>query len=159
MAILTVNTLPEKIRISNAKQTFAAGKYGETYAALSGKATYKDPKVQELYDKTAMLYNLEHRWERYQSFIKMEKYDYALNELLVSYGIYSSNIEQAKAMGIEAEYQKFGENVKQALQDKFNVSGEKALEVYNSTTRKKYTIELNQIILDAHLDKASKYKK
>jgi hypothetical protein len=62
-------------------------------------------------------------------------------------------------MGIEAEYQKFGENVKQALQDKFNVSGEKALEVYNSTTRKKYTIELNQIILDAHLDKASKYKK
>ena len=89
----------------------------------------------------------------------MEKYDYALNELLVSYCIYSSNIEQAKAMGIEAEYQKFGENVKQALQDKFNVSGEKALEVYNSTTRKKYTIELNQIILDAHLDKASKYKK
>jgi hypothetical protein len=115
--------------------------------------------MQKEYDKIVLLYDLQHRWERYQSFLKLKKYDFALNELLLGYGLYDSKRDTAKELGVEKQYDDIAVNIKQALSDKYNVSSEKAIEVYKISNRKRFTIACNKILVDAKLDKASKYKK
>ena len=114
--------------------------------------------MQKEFDKITLMYDLEHRWERYEFFVKKKEYEFALNELLMGYGVSDKQMDKAKELGIEKEYTGYVEKFRQALSDQFNVSPEQAIEVYKISNRKRFTIAFNKILKDVGLDKASKYK-
>ena len=96
MVILATNTLPTKLRNDEAKRYFEEGKYTEAYLKLAGEEKFKDKKMQKEFDKITLMYDLEHRWERYEFFVKKKEYEFALNELLMGYGVSDKQMDKAK---------------------------------------------------------------
>ena len=132
-----------------ANSLFAKGEsnmenYVDAYNVLAG-GTYTGNE-EKFYKQTAQMADIVNRIDRYNSFIGKEKYDMALNELIMAYGRAKENSAYIKKLGITDIYQSKVDIITQALSDQFNLTPDKANEIYKMSTRKKYTKAVNAIL-------------
>jgi hypothetical protein len=123
--------------------------YVDAYNVLAG-GTYTGDE-EKFYKQTAQMADVVSRIDRYNSFISKNKYEMALNELIMAYGRYKSNSAYIKDLGIQDIYKSKIDIVTQALNDQFNVTPDKAYEIFKISTRKKYTKAVNEILTSLNM--------
>jgi hypothetical protein len=137
---------------TEAEAAFSNKDYEKAYKLLDGQTEIKDKKLEKIYKESMLMADLSSRWDRYQVFLNMKKYDYALNELILGYGASVKNMDLAKSYGLDGDYSAMQANFTQALSDKFGVSPDSAEEMYNISNRKRFTIAFNEVLTKAGLE-------
>lgn len=130
----------------DASDYFAKGKYNEALMALSVKKSYKDKKMNDLYEKTFLLADLQNKIYRYQSFMKVKKYDFALNELIMAVGRTEDNKKLAKSLGVKKQYDNETDKFVSEAASRFSLTKKDVLRIYRSSNRAKYTDKLNEVL-------------
>ena len=146
------NIISQRNLKTEAEAAFSNKDYAKAYKLLDGKSEIKDKKLEKIYEESMLMADLSARWDRYQTFLNMKKYDYALNELILGYGASVKNMDLAKSYGLDGDYSAMQANFVQALSDKFGVTADSAEEMYNISNRKRFTIAFNEVLDKAGLE-------
>lgn len=149
---LGTNIISQRNLKTEAEAAFSNKDYAKAYKLLDGKSEIKDKKLEKIYEESMLMADLSARWDRYQTFLNMKKYDYALNELILGYGASVKNMDLAKSYGLDGDYSAMQANFVQALSDKFGVTADSAEEMYNISNRKRFTIAFNEVLDKAGLE-------
>ena len=149
LILIGTKTFADQRDLQEANSLYAKGEadmknYVDAYDVLAG-GTYTGNE-EKLYKQTAQMADIVNSIDRYTSFIGKEKYDMALNELIMACGRAKENSAYIKKLGITDIYQSKVDIITQALSDQFNVTPEQANDIYKMSTRKKYTKALNDIL-------------
>ena len=147
MILVAANVLSKKRYMTEAQQNFNKGDYIEAYYNLGGLKLKTEEDV-DFQTSVHLLAELQLKYTRCETFMKMKKYDMALDELINGYGRYEFNAEEAAALGISMQYDGMGAVLRQQLSDQFGVSTERAVELYNISTddRREYSAKLYEIL-------------
>ncbi len=147
MILVAANVLSKRRYMTEAQQNFNKGDYIEAYYNLGGLKLKTEEDV-DFQTSVHLLAELQLKYTRYETFMKMKKYDMALDELINGYGRYEFNAEEAAALGISMQYDGMGAVLRQQLSDQFGVSAERAVELYNISTddRREYSAKLYEIL-------------
>jgi hypothetical protein len=100
---------------------------------------------QSLFAKSRLLGDLQMRSQEYNRFMNMEKYDMALDSLLIGVSRYCDYKEEAQSLMIGDEYDALGMQLEQQLADQFGISEEEAVSI-SGLTRENYSIRINEIL-------------
>lgn len=138
-----------KLSLSDARTAYNAGDYFTSYEDLMGMDLKEAD--EDLFKKARLLGDLQKRDQEYQVFVKRQKYELALDSLVIGVARYEENLDEAKELGIEDEYTKLGDALAELLQDQYGVSSEDAVAMYQ-LNREDYSLRIDEIIASLHLD-------
>ena len=149
MITLAQHMMGYKLSLSDARTAYNAGDYFTSYEDLMGMDLKEAD--EDLFKKARLLGDLQKRDQEYQVFVKRQKYELALDSLVIGVARYEENLDEAKELGIEDEYTKLGDALAKLLQDQYGVSSEDAVAMYQ-LNREDYSIRIDEIIASLHLD-------
>ena len=85
--------------------------------------------------------------EKYQAYLVFDNYGSkidALDALVCAYGRYDLNQKNAKEYGCEDQLEKIGGKIIKALLKDYDMTGDEALDIYQTRKRDDYTVKLHQ---------------
>lgn len=157
LVMVATNVLSDHKFINQAKKDYDNGQYVEAYEQISNM-TFTDEEDINFQESVHLMAELQLKYDRYQTFMNMEKYDLALDELVNGYGRYSFNAETAAGLGISDSYDALGQSIAQQLQDQFGVTTETAADLYGMHDRKEYTKALIEIVESLGMEVENQYE-
>ncbi len=134
-----------KRHMAQANELYEEGNYIAAYEKLNG-FDLSDEKVALLRNQTRLLADLQLRQQEYEAFINYEKYNYALDSLIMGIGRYEKYKDEAAEYGVADEYDAYGNGFIAELLESFGLTEEQALEIYNQPNRQCYTIDLRKVL-------------
>ncbi|MCR5669284.1 MAG: hypothetical protein K6G05_09590 [Lachnospiraceae bacterium] len=157
LVMVATNVLSAHKAESMAKKYFDNGDYEQAYKEISNM-TFKDEEDIQFQETVHMMAELQLKYERYQSFMELQKYDMALDELVNGYGRYRFNAETASGLGISDSYDALGQSIANQMMDQFGVTTERAEELYVMHDRKEYTKAIIEIIENLGMSVENQYE-
>jgi len=134
-----------KRHVAQAEELFAAGDYIGAYEKVNG-FSLTDEKVLLLRNQARTLADLQQCQDEYNAFIQYERYNYALDSLIKGVGRYEKYKDDAVEYGISEQYDAYYQNFVSQLSERFGLTAEDALAIYNQPNRHYYTIELRKVL-------------
>ena len=134
-----------KRHMAQANEYFEAGNYIAAYEKLNG-FDLSDENVALLRKQARTLADLQLCQQQYEAFMGYEKYNFALDALIIGVGRYEKYKDDAEEYGISDKYEEYGSTIISELQESFGLTEEQALEIYNQPNRHYYTIELRKVL-------------
>ncbi len=134
-----------KRHMAQAEELFAAGDYIGAYEKVNG-FSLTDEKVLLLRNQARTLADLQQCQDEYNAFIQFEKYNYALDSLIKGVGRYEKYKDDAAEYGISEQYEAYYQNFVSQLSERFGLTADDALAIYNQPNRHYYTIELRKVL-------------
>lgn len=140
LVMLGTNLLGYQSSIREAKSLAMGGSYADAYATLSGLQIKE--KDMQFYNQLTVLAPTSAEYNTYLIFSSSGRDEMALDALVCAYGRYDLNKESARKYECMAELEILGSKVIKSLLEDYNMTGQEALEMYRSRTRKQYTLLL-----------------
>ncbi|MGN1158802.1 MAG: hypothetical protein ACI4SE_01265 [Lachnospiraceae bacterium] len=129
MAIIVITSLivPSYLDKKEARKAYYNGDYEEVYHLFSGEKLSGSDAI--LYERSILVLYLDNKLDAYHLHMTMGEEKEALNELFTAVAFYQKNLEHATECGAIEEMQpRYGEILK-LLQDSYQVSEERAVEI------------------------------
>lgn len=142
--MLMTSLLGYQVNITQAKDACEEGSYVEAYQNLQGIEIKE--KDEELYYKLAALAAVSEKYNSYLIFENSGKKSLALDALICACGRCEINLANAKIYEFEPELEELKGKIVTTLLQQYDMTGEEALELYQSKTRKEYTLKLQEIL-------------
>ncbi|MCI5492957.1 MAG: hypothetical protein MR425_02380 [Lachnospiraceae bacterium] len=136
--------------ISAAKDAYKAGSYTEAFHQVSGLSVKKAD--EDFYNECHIMAAVQEEYEAYISLMNAGQNEMALDSLIRGVGRHDALQSNAEDLGILLEFNQLETQLEQALSDQFNVSPDKALELYKIRKREDYSIAVKQILKQLGLD-------
>ena len=140
--MIVTNLLGYQANLSQAKEKYEQGSYVEAYRKLQGLSIKE--RDEKLYHQLATLAAVS---EKYQAYLVFDNYGSkidALDALVCAYGRYDLNQKNAKEYGCEDQLEKIGGKIIKALLKDYDMTGDEALDIYQTRKRDDYTVKLHQ---------------
>ena len=140
--MIVTNLLGYQANLSQAKEKYEQGSYVEAYSKLQGLSIKE--RDEKLYHQLATLAAVS---EKYQAYLVFDNYGSkidALDALVCAYGRYDLNQKNAKEYGCEDQLEKIGGKIIKALLKDYDMTGDEALDIYQTRKRDDYTVKLHQ---------------
>lgn len=142
--MLMTNQLGYQMSISQAKEVCDTGDYVTAYQNLQG-VDIKE-KDESLYYKLAALAAISEKYNSYLIFQNNGKQTLALDALVCAYGRCEINRENAKTYEFEPELEELQGTILKTLLQEYNLTGDEVLQIYQSKTRKEYTLQMHEVL-------------
>ncbi|MBP5164382.1 MAG: hypothetical protein ILP08_03005 [Lachnospiraceae bacterium] len=142
-------TINAKLMFQAAEQAYNKGEYNEAYTKFSGLQLKGDDTLY--LDRSRILGTLDLHLKQYEVSMKYEKYDMALDSLIIGMESYEKNKDYAAELSITEVYDSFGKRIEEQLKDQFTLSKEDAHNIYNSKSRVEYSIKINRKLRELNL--------
>ena len=155
--MVATNVLSAHKAETMAKKYFDNGQYEQAYKEIGNK-TFKDEEDINFQESVHLMAELQMKYNRYQSFMTMKKYDLALDELVNGYGRYNFNAATAAGLGIGDAYDAMAQTMAGQLMDQFGVTTDQALELYNIHDRKDYTKAIIEVVENLGMKVENQYE-
>lgn len=136
--------------IRNAREAYNVGDYVKAHDYIAGVSVKE--KDEELYEKIILLSAIQSKVREFDSMLSQDKQLEALNAIIVAIGRCENYKEKAKEYGVEKELEKQYKAIETELQNKYAMSVEEAMAIYNQRGRKNYTYELQKKIKELGLN-------
>lgn len=130
--------------IKTATQAFYAGDYVQSYQLLYGKELNENEAL--LFEKSEVLLSMERRWDAYEHYLWMDKELEALDSLIQASKTYDNLYDRAAALNILNDVTAIYEKITKELNDKYQVSQERARELAEYEEPIEYTSQLTDIL-------------
>jgi hypothetical protein len=140
LIMLATHLLGYNANITQAKSLDASGDYIAAFQKLQG-LDIKDSDA-ELYNRLQSLCAVYQKYDDYLVFDSYSQKEEALDSLVCAYGRYTKNKKYAGAYNFENEFEDLRSKIVAALLSEFDMTEDEALEVYNNSSRKEYTLAL-----------------
>lgn len=144
LVMVMTSLLGYQVNITQAKNACEEGAYVEAYQNLQGIEIKE--KDEELYYKLAALAAVSEKYNSYLIFEAGGKKSLALDALICACGRCEVNKKNAKIYEFEPELEELKGKIVTTLLQQYDMTGEEALELYQSKTRKEYTLKLQKIL-------------
>lgn len=135
------NVFHYSLRINKAEDYFSRDKYTMAYEQLNGINVKKGDK--SLFNKVQTIMYVQQHYDAYNSYVAVEKYDNALDQLLRGVDKYDKFYEDAVSLGIDEDINKCEESIANALHEDYNISIDEAKDINNLDN-----VEYSQTIID-----------
>ncbi len=139
-----------KRHMEQAQELFAEGNYIEAYEKLNG-FPLTDEDVVLMRNQARTLADLQQCQDEYEIFIQYEQYNYALDSLIKGAGRYEKFKDNAVEYGISDQYDAYGQQIANELQETFGLTVDEAIAIYKQPNRHYYTIELRKVLRELGL--------
>ena len=126
------------------------GYYAEAFAKVKG-LDMKD-KDLKFYDQLAVLSTVDSELNAYESFAKHDMIDKAFDALICAAGRCELNEENAEVYECAGQMETLRVTVSNELSQKFDMTYEEAIEMYNLKDRDAYTIALYKKLNELGID-------
>lgn len=136
--------------INAAEDAYKAGSYTEAFHQVSGLSVKKAD--EDFYNECRIMAVVQEEYEAYISLMNAGQNEMALDSLIRGVGRHDALLGDAEKLGILLEFNQLETQLEQALSDQFNVSPDKALELYKIRKREDYSIAVKQILKQLGLD-------
>lgn len=133
----------------DAQQCFDSGDYVGSYEALAGVKIGENE--QELYERTRTLAGVQEELNAYYPMMEVRKFDLALDCLVRTIGRADLHMADAEEWGVTSQMDALVSEASQQLQDQFNVTPEKARELYAIDDRDEYSLALDEVLQELGL--------
>lgn len=140
LVLLGVNIIGYNSAVANAKSLKNSGHYAEAFAALNGLDIKE--KEMELYGQLAILSTVDSELNAYAVFEKNDMPDKAFDSLICAAGRCKINAAEADVYECLGQLEILKKNVTNELEQKYGMSYEEAIEMYEIRDRDDYTIAL-----------------
>ena len=150
LVLLGVNVVGYNTPISEAKSLMNNGHYAEAFAKVKG-LDIKD-KDLKFYDQLAVLSTVDSELNAYESFAKHDMIDKAFDSLICAAGRCELNEENADVYECAGQMETLRVTVSNELSQKFGMTYEEAIEMYNLKDRDEYTIALYKKLSELGID-------
>ncbi len=127
-----------------AQQSFDSGDYVGSYEALAGMKI--GDSEQELYERAKTLAGVQEELDAYYPMMEVRKFDLALDCLVRTIGRADLHMAEAEEWGVTTQMNALVTEASQQLQDQFNVTEEKARELYAIDNRDDYSLALDEVL-------------
>ena len=151
--MLTTNLLGYQTSITEAKNAFEEGDYVSAYQNIQGMGIKE--KDENFYIKLSVLAAISEKYNSYLIFKNNGKYEMAIDSLICAYGRCDLNQKNAKEYEFEPELEELRGKVITTLLQEYDLTGDEALQLYQSKTRKIYTLKLREIIEKRGLEQSA----
>lgn len=138
LVLLGSNLMGYQTKIDEAKSFYLDGNYAEAVKNLEGLSIKKND--EQLYNRVKLLASVESEYSSYQAFIKNDKQLMAFDSLICAAGRCNTFAEDAKTYDCEDDLAKIRTNVENELKDKYGMTLDEALQLYDQKDRDEYTI-------------------
>lgn len=135
--------------IEKATKYFANQRYRNAYDEIVGVEVKQ--KDEELKDRIYTVMYVERLFEAYQNNLELKREEKALDSLLRGVDKYYEHYEEAEELGITSDLDYSFEQVKLALQERYGISVEEALEI-NRLENMEYVETVNRYIAEPKTD-------
>lgn len=134
---------------ANAELAFGKGDYITAYESLAGKKLTKDEDIQ-LFAQSRLLSDLQKRQHDYNLMVSLNKYDLALDSLIIGVVRYTENVDQADQYQVREQYDAIGMNLIDTLNAQYGLTQEDAISM-SHMNREQYSIRINEIVDELNL--------
>ncbi|MBQ2088691.1 MAG: hypothetical protein II472_00565 [Lachnospiraceae bacterium] len=134
---------------ANAELAFGKGDYITAYESLAGKKLTKDEDIQ-LFAQSRLLSDLQKRQHDYNLMVSLNKYDLALDSLIIGVVRYTENVDQADQYQVREQYDAIGTNLIDTLNAQYGLTQEDAISM-SHMNREQYSIRINEIVDELNL--------
>lgn len=137
--------------MAQANELYEEGNYIAAYEKLNG-FDLSDEEVLLTRNRARVLADLQQCKDEYLVFIDKNLYDFALDSLIKGIGRYEKYKDEAEEYGISTEYAEYELFFEEEIADKFLLSKEEALDIFNQINRHYYTVELRKVLIRLGLE-------
>ncbi len=127
-----------------AQRCFDRGDYVASYEQMEG--TKLGVEGQELYEQAKVLASVQTELDSYYSMMEVRKFDLALDCLVRALGRSELNSAKAEEWSVTIQMNALVTEITMQLQDQFNVTPERAEELYEISHRDEYSLEIDEIL-------------
>lgn len=144
LVIILTNLVSYSTSVKDAKKLFEKGDYSAAFGEIEGLEIKE--KDLELYNQLSTLAPIDSEWDAYIIFAFYDKKVEALDSLICAAGRCEVNRENAILCSSEEELDTLIEKITKELKEKYGITYEEAIDVYNSFDREEYSIRMNTIL-------------
>lgn len=146
LLLISTNAFSYSLSIKNASNYFSRQRYTQAYNEVYG-IELKDEDI-ELYDKIMTVMFVNKQLNSYNNYYHIKKYPEALDSLLKGLQRYDKYVELATMLGIKTDLDYVREQIIAELYNVFSLTEEEALNIINSESQLKYSIEVYDVVLE-----------
>lgn len=136
--------------IQKAQTLYNNAAYVEAYDVIAG--TDVKEKDEALYQRIVILSNVQAKIDSYEYYSKQGNQPEAFDALVCALGRCKNNEKGAETYECEKELERMRTGIAAELQNRYAMSEEETLEIYNQRTRKEYTLALQKKIKELGLE-------
>lgn len=144
LVIVLTNLVSYSTSIKDAKKLFEKGDYSAAFGEV--ECIEIKEKDLELYNQLSTLAPIDSEWDAYIIFAFYDKKVEALDSLICAAGRCEVNRENAILCSAEKELDALIEKITKELAEKYGITYEEAIDVYDSFDREEYSIRMNEIL-------------
>lgn len=127
-----------------AQRCFDRGDYVASYEQMEG--TKLAVEGDELYEQAKALASVQTELDSYYSMMEVRKFDLALDCLVRALGRSDLNMAKAEEWSVTIQMNALVTEIEKQLQDQFDVTPERARELYEISHRDEYSLEIDEIL-------------
>jgi hypothetical protein len=150
LVILGTTLLGYQSGVQQATSLYNKGNYTEAFAQLQG-LEIKD-KDLETYEKAQILASVDSQYQSFLVFHSNGDELSSLDKLVCAAGRYNLNLEDAASYGCLTELESLGNQISDALSEKYQMTMDEAIEIYNQRTRTEYSVLLHRKLSELGLE-------
>lgn len=147
--IFAGNGMHYNLCLRSANEAYSTKNYVEAYGYLRNTETKEED--YELLRKVSILASMQELLRSYTTLYEAGEYEMALDNLIRVIGRYEDNLEEAEELGILAQFSELEAEAEDILKTEYGVTYEQAMKLYSMTSRKKYSVELVQLLREVGL--------
>lgn len=147
--IFAGNGMHYNLCLRSANEAYSTKNYVEAYGYLRNTETKEED--YELLRKVSILASMQEPLRAYTTLYEAGEYEMALDNLIRVIGRYEDNLEEAEELGILAQFSELEAEAEDILKTEYGVTYEQAMKLYSMTSRKKYSVELVQLLREVGL--------
>ena len=144
LVLLSHNVIDYQFSISKADSSFINRNYEEAYENILGVNVKEDDK--QLYDRIRVMMKLEAKYKMYLLHIEQNKYDEALNDLIMGVIKYDQYKKDAEELGINQAFDDELALIEEQLNVVFGVDADQARDWYNTLSALDYTEMVRNVV-------------
>ena len=135
--------------VSKAKEYFIHQKYKEAFEELLGLEIKQ--KDEKFYEQVKTVRIVDKDLEAYDNYIELNDYEMALESLVKGVGKYEVQLDKAKELSLEKEMHNLYEEMVSELANRYQMTAQDALNLYQSKDKEYYENQITQLARDAAL--------
>ncbi len=144
LVLLSHNVIDYQFSISKADSSFINRNYEEAYENILGVNVKEDDK--QLYNRIRVMMKLEAKYKMYLLHIEQNKYDEALNDLIMGVVKYDQYKKDAEELGINQAFDDELALIEEQLNVVFGVDADQARDWYNTLSALDYTEMVRNVV-------------
>ena len=144
LVLLSHKVIDYQLKISKADSLFINRNYEEAYENILGVNVKEEDK--QLYDRIRVMMKLEAKYKMYLSHIEQNRYDEALNDLIMGVIKYDQYKKNAEELGIQQAFDDELALMEEQLNVVFGVDANQARDWYNRLSALDYTETVRSVV-------------